>query len=141
VGIFGQGFLSATGVTFGGVPTSLTTEGDPYLTATVPAGALMGSVVVQIPSGNLTSSQTFSVTPTLQTFKPPSGPVGTAVTITGTGLTQTTAVTFGGVKATSFKVNADTQVTATVPSGAKSGKISVTTNGGTATSKTRFTVS
>jgi hypothetical protein len=58
----------------------------------------------------------------------------------GVSLTQTTKVTFGGVTATSFTVNSDTNVTAIVPTGAKTGKIVVTTPGGTATSPTRFTV-
>jgi len=49
-------------------------------------------------------------------------------------------VTFGGVKAT-FTVNSDTQVTATVPSGAKTGKIGITTKGGKTTSSAKFTVS
>jgi uncharacterized protein (TIGR03437 family) len=62
------------------------------------------------------------------------------VAITGTGLTQTAKVTFGGVKATSFTVNSDMQVTATVPTGAKTGKIALTTTGGSATSKAEFTV-
>jgi hypothetical protein len=66
--------------------------------------------------------------------------VGTLVTITGVSLTQTTRVTFGGVAATSFTVNSDTQVTATVPTGAKTGKIAVTTSGGTAIGTGTFTV-
>jgi uncharacterized protein (TIGR03437 family) len=66
--------------------------------------------------------------------------VGTSVTISGISLTQTTKVTFGGVAASSVIVNSDTQLTATVPSGAKSGKITVTTRGGTATSSGTFTV-
>jgi len=37
-------------------------------------------------------------------------------------------------------VNSDTQVTATVPTGAKTGKIVVTTKGGTATAPGTFTV-
>jgi hypothetical protein len=66
--------------------------------------------------------------------------VGTPVVITGTGLTQTTILKFGGVKATTFMVNSDTQVTADVPTAAKTGKIAVTTRGGSATSNTDFTV-
>jgi hypothetical protein len=54
-----------------------------------------------------------------------------------TGLTQTTKVTFGGVAATNFTKSA-TQVTATVPTGAVTGKIGITTAGGTATSATVF---
>ena len=71
---------------------------------------------------------------------PASGSVGNPVMIEGTGLTQTTTVKFDGVKATSFTVNSDTQVTVDVPTGAKTGKIAVTTAGGSATSKTNFTV-
>jgi len=44
------------------------------------------------------------------------------------------------VKATSFTVNSYTQITATVPTGAKTGKIGVTTRGGSATSTGTFTV-
>jgi hypothetical protein len=47
---------------------------------------------------------------------------------------------FGGVKATSFTVNSGTQITATVPSGAVTGKIKVKTKGGTTTSSGTFTV-
>jgi uncharacterized protein (TIGR03437 family) len=65
--------------------------------------------------------------------------VGTPVTLNGVSLTQTSKVTFGGVAAT-FSMNSDLQVTATVPTGAKTGKIVITTPGGTATSATNFTV-
>jgi hypothetical protein len=82
----------------------------------------------------------FKVTPTLLSFSPTSGTVGTPVVLTGTGLTQTTKVTFGGVAATTFTVDSDTQVTADVPTGAVTGKIGITTRGGTAKSRTSFTV-
>jgi hypothetical protein len=97
-------------------------------------------VTVAIPSGNLKSKINFRVVPTIKSFTPPSGSVGTPVTITGGSLTQTTKVTFGGVKATTVAVNSDTQVTANVPTGAKTGKIAITTPGGVATSTTVFTV-
>jgi len=80
------------------------------------------------------------VTPQITSFTPTSGPVGTVVTIAGSSLTQASIVRFGGVKAASFTVNTDTQITATVPTGAVTGKIVVTTAGGTATSSTNFTV-
>ena len=62
------------------------------------------------------------------------------MTIRGVSLTQTTKVTLGGIKATKFTVNSDTEVTVDVPRGAKTGKIGITTQGGTATSKEVFTV-
>lgn len=77
--------------------------------------------------------------PQLTSFSPASGPAGTQVKITGSSLTQTTKVTFGGVKAT-FTVDSGTLVTATVPASAKTGKITITTLGGTATSTTKFKV-
>ncbi len=49
-------------------------------------------------------------------------------------------VTFGGVKATTFGVNTDNQVTANVPTGAKTGHIAITTPGGNAVSSGIFTV-
>jgi uncharacterized repeat protein (TIGR03803 family) len=140
VGMFGQGFTNASVVKFGGVTaTAKTLSGSTYLTATVPAAALTGPVTVTTGTTTLTSPQTFKVKPTQTSFTPPSGPVGTSVTITGTGLTQATKVTFNATSAT-FTVNSDTQITATVPTGATTGKIAVTTKGGVANSSTSFTV-
>jgi uncharacterized protein YaiE (UPF0345 family) len=63
------------------------------------------------------------------------------VTITGVGLKQTTEVTFGEVKAATYTVDSDTKVTATVPRGAITRKIAVTTPGRTVSSSGTFTVS
>jgi uncharacterized repeat protein (TIGR03803 family) len=136
----GQGFASSTTVSFNGTLARPTVKSGTYLAAAVPNGATTGFVRVTTSSGTLTSNKKFRVTPQIKSFGPTSGPVGTVVTITGVSLTQTYEVTFGGVKATTFTVNSDTQVTATVPTGAKTGKISITTAGGAATSATSFTV-
>jgi uncharacterized repeat protein (TIGR03803 family) len=143
VGMFGQGFTSASEVKFGGVAaTTVTLSGTSYLTAVVPAGAHTGSVTVTTGATTLTSPQTFRVKPKITSFSPPSGPTGTPVTIKGSGLTQTTAVKFGTVKATTFTVVSDSEVTADVPSGLASGavSISITTPGGSANGPTKFTV-
>jgi hypothetical protein len=113
---------------------------DTYLTTTVPSGATTGFVTVTEPSGKLKSNKEFDVTPQIKSFTPTNGPVGTVVTIKGVSLTQTTKVTFGGVKATSFTVDSDSEVTATVPIGVKKGQIVITTLGGTATSSGTFAV-
>jgi uncharacterized repeat protein (TIGR03803 family) len=139
IGIFGQGFTGTTGVSFGGTPATFMASSDTYLTATVPSGALTGPITVATFSGNLTSNRTFRVTPQIKSFSPTNGSAGTVVTIAGVSLTQTTRVAFGGVKAVTFAVNSDTQVTATVPTGAKTGKIGITTAGGAATSPAVFT--
>jgi hypothetical protein len=92
-------------------------------------------------SVTLKSNVNFRVTPTISSFSPTSGPVGTSVTINGESfITGATTVTFaGGVKGTLTSLS-HTKITVTVPSGAKTGKITVTTPGGTATSAGTFTV-
>lgn len=143
VGMFGQGFSSASVVKFGGVAaTSVTLSGTTYLTAVVPAGAHTGAVTVTTGATTLKSPQTYKVKPKITGFTPPSGPPATLVTINGTGLIQAKTVKFGTVKAATFTVVSDSQVTAVVPSGLAAGavKISITTPGGTASSSTKFTV-
>src|SRR5258708_1402266 len=110
------------------------------MTAVVPADGTSGFVTVTTPSGTLTSNRSFFLTPIVSSVTPTSGPVGTQVTITGSGLTGATKVTFGGVKATSYTVNSGTTIAVTVPAGAISGKVAVTTGGGIASSKGIFTV-
>jgi uncharacterized repeat protein (TIGR03803 family) len=140
VGILGQGFSSSSVVKFGGtVAATKTLTGSTFILATIPAGALTGSVTVTTGTTTLASRKSFSVNPTSKTFSPASGPVGTVVTITGTGFTQATKVTFNKIVAT-FTVVSDTEVTATVPTGATTGKIVVFTKGGSASSTTNFTV-
>ena len=142
-GMFGQGFSGASVVKFGGVAAkSVTLSGSTYLTAVVPAGAHTGAVTVTTGTTTRTSPQTYKVKPKITNFTPSSGPAGTLVTINGTGLIQTSAVNFGTVKATTFRVKSDSQVTANVPAGLPAGTvtISITTPGGTAISPTKFTV-
>jgi len=138
--ILGQGFKGTTAVSFNGTPATFNVVSDNYLTAVPQPGTTSGLVTVTTPGGVLTSNRAFRVHPGNITFTPTSGPVGTQVTITGTNFTGATRVTFGGVKATTFSVDSDTQITATVPVGAKTGKIQVTTPQGTGTSATDFTV-
>jgi uncharacterized repeat protein (TIGR03803 family) len=83
VEILGQGFSSSSVVKFGGfAATKIALTGSTYITATVPAGALTGPVTVTTGATTLTSPQTFKVLPAIIGFTPPSGPVGTSVTIT-----------------------------------------------------------
>jgi uncharacterized repeat protein (TIGR03803 family) len=140
VEFYGQDFTGTTEVEFNGVSATFTVDSEYELTATVPSTATTGPVSVVTPTGTLIALSSFKVTPTVGSFTPTSGDVGTTVTITGTGLTGATKVTIGG-KSAAFTVNSSTQITATVPTGAVTGKeISVTTAGGTANSKTTFTV-
>ncbi len=81
-----------------------------------------------------------AATPVIRSFTPISGPVGTTVTINGSGLTGASSVKFNG-KAAAFSVASAAKITATVPSGATSGSISIIAPGGLVTSSAKFTVS
>jgi uncharacterized repeat protein (TIGR03803 family) len=139
VEILGQGFTTASNVIFGSGSATFKVVNDTFLTAVVPDAGTTGAVTVTTSSGPLASKQTYRVLPVVTSFQPPSGPVGTKVTIKGSGFIGTTIVMFNGTKA-SFTVHSATKITATVPGGATTGKIKVTTPGGTATSATDFTV-
>jgi len=137
-------------VTFNGTAATVTAASATQLTVTVPTGATTGKIVVTVNSVTATSSSDFTVTtatssnPTITSFTPTSGVVGTTVTITGTNFSTTAAsntVTFNGTAATVTAATA-TQLTVTVPTGATTGKIavSVNTSSTTATSTSDFTV-
>src|SRR5262245_20327913 len=134
-------------VEFNNHDASFTVVNDTTIRATVPNSATDGRIQVRNANGTATSSTSFNVIqaprPAIRSFTPTSGRIGTLVVITGinfsgTGFT-TSAVKFNGVTAT-FTVNSATQVTATVPSGATTGRISLTTPGGTTSSGASFTV-
>src|SRR5206468_4165835 len=75
-------------------------------------------------------------------FSPGSGTVGSQVTIYGVGFSSTpgnNTVTFNGTPATVTAATA-TQINTTVPVGATTGMITVTTSGGSGTSTMPFTV-
>jgi hypothetical protein len=140
VTITGTGFTS-TGMTvkFGGVTAVFAFIDVNTITAVSPAhSAGTADVIVTTAGGsspNTTADDflyTGSSAPIITSVSPSSGPVGTVVTIAGSGFSGATSVTFGGVSA-SFNVSTDGSATATVPSGTPGGTVDVriTTLGGT----------
>jgi hypothetical protein len=147
VDIMGTGFTGATGVTFGGVSASVfNVDSAIEVHATVPNSAVTGPIAVSTSNGTGTSASNFTVTggggnpPTVTSFSPTSGPVGTSVTINGTNFTGVTSVKFNTTTATTYTVNSSVKITATVPAGASTGPISVSNGDGTGTSVGSFTV-
>lgn len=143
--ILGDNLGEVINVTFAGMQASFQPGSNTYLTALVPSAAVDGPLVVTItnPAGGqeqLQGQQNMHILPIITNLDPTSGPVGTGVGIVGGGFVGATHVTFGGVKATSFTVDTPTLIHATVPVGAKTGKVAVKTPNGTATSKQTFTV-
>src|SRR5437763_11115812 len=102
------------------------------LIALMALGALLG-----LPAASVSAAP--GKTPVISGFSPTSGPVGTTVTINGQSFQKTSKVAFNGASA-SFTVGGSTQISATVPTGATSGPITVTTPVGSATSGAGFSV-
>lgn len=124
-------FFGASGRQYGtnavAARTNLTTTKGWTITGDTPSGAVCTPL---------------ASVPTITSFTPISGPTGTTVTITGTNFDTTPAnniVMFHGTAAT-VTASTSTSITATVPTGATTGPISVTVGGNTATSATNFTV-
>jgi len=142
--ITGTNFTGASIVRFGGVTaTGFAVNSANQITATVPVGAPTGPITITTPGGTVNTATNFTVAspaPTINSFTPTAGPVGTSVVITGTNFTGASIVRFGGVPATGFAVNSANQITATVPVGATTGPITITTPGGTVNTATNFTV-
>ena len=139
VAITGSGFTAASAVKFNGAAAVFTVTSDTAITATVPATASTGKITVVAPGTASKSSSPFYVVPTISSFSPTSGTIGTPVAITGTGFTHATNVLFAG-KAATYTVTSPTTINTSVPAGATTGKITVRTAGGSATSTTNFTI-
>jgi len=141
VQILGNELTQAIDVSFAGVEAQFQVGTDTYLTAQVPAAAVDGPITVTLATGlQLQGQVAIHILPMITNLDPGAGPVGTQVGIVGGGFAGAKKVTFGGVKATSFRVVSPNLIQATVPTGAKTGKVKVVTPNGTATSKQKFTV-
>lgn len=98
-----------------------------------------GRLVFGFLLGLLTLVSTPLTAQTITSFTPTTGNTGTTVTITGTGFNSVTQVNFNGVSAAYF-VQSSTSIITQVPTGATTGRISVVTGSGTATSASDFVI-
>jgi hypothetical protein len=143
VTIFGSRFAGASAVTFAGTPaTTFSPVADSVITAEVPPGATNGPVSVTTPGGTGASSESYFVMnpPSVASFSPASGVVGTEVTILGSGFLEATSVLFGGVAASSFTIDSASTIRANVPASAVTGVIRVVNPAGFGESSLIFTV-
>ena len=119
VTITGANLGTATTVSFGGNPGTITSNSATSITVTPPTG-VSGTVNVTVDThggvGTVTSNSayTYVTPPTLTSISPTSGDAGTVITLIGTNLNPTTAVTVGAQSA-SFIVISDTEVQVTAP--------------------------
>lgn len=148
VTISGSGFGATRGsstVSFGGTnATTITSWSATTIVADVPAGAATGNVIVTV-GGMASNGLSFAVSPTgpeITSLNPNVGPVGTAVTISGSNFASSqgsSTVSFGGTNATTITSWTATSIVADVPSGATTGEVVVTV-GGAASNGVNFTV-
>ena len=73
-------------------------------------------------------------------FSPRSGPVGTVVTVTGSGFSGASVASVGAQKNAAVSVTSDSQLAVTIPAGATTGAIGVFSAGSVAFSATAFSV-
>ena len=145
VTITGENFsttAASNSVAFNGTSATVTSAKSTEIVATVPSGATTGRISVTVNNLTATSSSDFTVTPSITSFSPTSGSVGTTVTITGTGFDTAMAndvAKFNGVTAAVTGATS-TEIVTTVPSGATTGQITITVDGKSAISSSIFTV-
>jgi uncharacterized repeat protein (TIGR03803 family) len=126
-------FCSQPNCTDGFLPTATllqATDGNFYGTTDSSGGTDLYGTVFSLGTG---------LGPFVKTL-PTVGGVGASVIILGNNLSGTTSVAFNGTPAT-FVVVSNTEISATVPNGATTGKVEVTTPAGTLTTYVNFRVS
>ncbi len=149
--ITGTNFISSSLTSFDGNTLATSFVSSTQLTAVIPASLLTtpGNFSVTIdnpaPGGGVSNVLTFTITalaPTIQNISPSSGKIGTVITLTGQNfdaIPSNNTVSFNS-QAAIITAATSTQITTTVPQGATSGTVVVTTQAGTANSPMPFTV-
>jgi hypothetical protein len=138
--VSGVNFSGITAISFGGQPSvAYQVNNQSSITATVPETAATGPVTVENPAGVGTSYTSFIVTPTVTGISPTSGPAATSITVTGTGLMDTSSVTIGGQNCPVFTIHNANEVVVVVDPAAVTGPVVLTASALTATGP-NFTV-
>ncbi|TMK26415.1 MAG: hypothetical protein E6G62_02640 [Actinobacteria bacterium] len=133
VTITGTRLAQASKVEFGGTEAAFTVNSASTITAVSPAHvAGRVPVIVTTPEGESQGGSaaptfTYVAAPGVSEVTPDEGPTtgGTPVSITGSHLSETTAVSFGSVAASSFTVVSAKEIKAVSPAG-PAGKVTVT---------------
>jgi len=139
-----SGTASQNGVSFNGTAATITTASATQLVVTVPSGATSGPIQVTAPGGSATSSGDFTVvtaatstTPTITSISPAVVAINQTVTIGGTNFDPNPAndnIILDGAVPIPVSSASSTSLTFSVPAGSPTGRISVSTASGIATS-------
>jgi sugar lactone lactonase YvrE len=134
VTIRGTGFntdLSQVDLHFNGISAVIQSITETEIVAIVPPGATTGNVSMKYGKREIYGPVFTVLQLSLASFAPASGPVGTMVTLTGTGFDATlasTAVTFDGAVASIVSAT-PTEIVVIVPNPASTGDVVLTVNG------------
>ena len=143
VTLSGAGLTNLVWVRLGGVDTSFTLLSPTAVRAIVPLDAFSGTFRLRNLNGNeVQAPGTFIVDgarPTITSFTPNEGTTGTRVQIQGRGLATTSRVQFNGIDAV-LGTRTASSVETTVPAGASTGPIAITTLDGIAVSTSNFVI-
>ncbi|MFM7251853.1 MAG: IPT/TIG domain-containing protein, partial [Ilumatobacteraceae bacterium] len=132
--ITGTNFVNPATVSFEGVAaTNVVVVSRTQITATIPSALVSGPVDVSVTTPGGTSADTaaddftYAAPPAVTSVAPDKGSVtgGTTIVINGTDFVGVTAVTIGGVAASSYTVNSATKITAVTPARATPGTVQV----------------
>ena len=144
VTLTGSEFLGITALTLNGtaIATRTANAAGTTLTFTLPAAATNGPLVITARGGVGTSNILLvNAAPTITSFTPTSAGagIGQVVTVTGRNYVGVTSVTIGTLAAPFTVVNSNT-IRLTVPAGATTNPISITTGFGSIRNRTNLTI-
>jgi aryl-phospho-beta-D-glucosidase BglC (GH1 family)/lysophospholipase L1-like esterase len=149
VTVNGGGFTGST-LAWVGIAknAAVTVISDAQLRVTVPAGATTGAIGIFNPTYVAFTATSFTVTSgtaaypqqLISNFSPRSGPVGTVVTVNGSGFTGSTLAWVGTAKNAKVTVVNDSRLRVTIPAGATTGAIGIFNPAHAAFTATSFTV-
>ena len=143
ISIYGTDLMGALRVTFNGIEAEgFIVESDSVITADVPSGSTSGKVVVETIAGTASPDSEFTLIPlpAILSLSSNYDAIGSEITIYGEALYDVLAISFGTVNAPEYRELSSSAIAVTVPVGAESGALFVTTRGGKSLGDVYFTV-
>ena len=149
VTLTGSGFTRSNAAWAGNAhDAGLTVVSGTQAKVTIPADATTGAIGILNPVHAAFTASSFTVSAasgtspqqTISGFSPASGPVGTVITVTGSGFTGSSSAWLGSAHDASLNVVSDTQAQVTVPADGPTGQIAILNTQHSVFSATSFTV-
>jgi len=130
-------------VKFGNVPAAAFVATKTKIVVNIPAAAEGGDQLITVTSASTGGADTISfnvnIAPQVFSISPATAAAGDVVTVTGARFTGASEVNLGTTPVT-YTVISATEISFTVPAGASSGAVTITTPNGTVTSSTALTI-